>query len=57
MNKGLLTLMAGIFGLVGSYIPVLFGDNDLLGGWSIFGGVVGGLFGIWVGVKLAQRIG
>lgn len=49
--------MAGVFGLIGSYIPVLFGDNDLLGGWSIFGGVVGGLFGIWVGVKLAQRIG
>lgn len=57
MNKGLLTLMAGVFGLVGSYIPVLFGDTDLLAGWSIFGGVVGGLFGIWVGVKLAQRIG
>lgn len=57
MNKGLLTLMAGVFGLIGSYMSVLFGDNDLLSGWSIFGGVVGGLFGIWVGVKLAQRIG
>lgn len=49
--------MAGVFGLIGSYMSVLFGDNDLLSGWSIFGGVVGGLFGIWVGVKLAQRIG
>lgn len=57
MNKGLITLMAGIFGLVGSYLPVLFGDNDLLSGWSILCGVIGGLFGIWVGVKLAQRIG
>jgi len=57
MNKGLLTFMAGICGLIGSYIPVLFGDNDLLSGWSILGGVIGGLFGIWVGVKLAQRVG
>jgi hypothetical protein len=57
MNKGLLTLMAGIFGFIGSYIPVLLGDNDLLSGWSILGGVIGGLFGIWVGVKLAKRFG
>ena len=57
MNKGWLTLMAGIFGTIGAYVPVLFGDNDLLSGWSILGGVIGGLFGIWVGVKLAKRYG
>ena len=47
--------MAAIFGFIGSYIPVLLGDHDLLGGWSILGGVIGGLFGIWVGVKLSKR--
>ena len=50
-------LMAGIFGLIGAYIPVLFGDSDPLSGWSILGSVVGGLFGIWLGVKLSQRLG
>jgi hypothetical protein len=55
MDKKLLLLCAGVGGIVGSYVPVLLGDNDLLSGWSILGGCVGGLFGIWVGVKLAKR--
>ena len=55
MNKSLLIVMATIFGAIGSYVPVVFGDNDMLSGWSIIGGTVGGLFGIWVGVKLAKR--
>lgn len=55
MNKSLITFMAGLSGVVGSYIPVLLGDNSLLDGWSVLGGVIGGLIGIWVGVKLAQR--
>ena len=57
MNKGFVTLMAGLFGTVGSYIPVLLGDHELLSGWSILGGVIGGLFGIWVAVKLSKRFG
>lgn len=52
MSKSLLLLCAAIFGGIGSYAPVLFGDNDLLSGWSILGGMVGGFFGIWVGVKV-----
>lgn len=46
---------AFIFELIGNFIPMLFGDNDFFSGWSILGGLVGGLFGIWVGYKLAQR--
>jgi hypothetical protein len=57
MNKRLLLLMATIGGIVGGYIPVLFGDNELLDGWSILGGLIGGLFGIWVGVWLSKRYG
>ncbi len=42
---------------VGSFIPMLFGDNDLLSGWSILGGMLGGFLGIWAAVKLYNRIG
>lgn len=49
--KAILLLGATIFGLIGAYVPVLFGDNDLLSGWSILGSMIGGFFGIWVGYK------
>jgi hypothetical protein len=57
MNKKLLLLLATIGGIVGGYVPVLFGDNELLDGWSILAGMIGGLFGIWVGVILSKRYG
>ncbi len=57
MNKRLLTLCAGIFGLVGASVPLLWGDSDPLSGAGIIFGVIGGLFGIWVGVKLSKRFG
>jgi len=57
MNKKLLLLMATIGGAAGGYIPVLFGDGELLDGWSILTGMIGGLFGIWLGVKLSKRYG
>jgi len=50
--KQTILLCATVFGIIGSYIPVLFGDNDLLSGWGILGGMVGGFIGIWAGVKL-----
>jgi uncharacterized membrane protein YfcA len=57
MSKSFLILMATIGGAVGSYIPVLLGDNDFFDGWSILGGMIGGLVGIWLGVKLYKRFG
>jgi hypothetical protein len=57
MNKRLILLFAGIFGFIGSYVPVLLGDHDLLGGWSILGGLIGGLFGIWLGAAASKRWG
>lgn len=57
MNKKFLLLMATIFGIIGGYLPVLFGDTDPLSGSSIIGGMIGGLFGIWLGLKLAKRYG
>lgn len=57
MNKGIILLMAGIGGVVGGYLPVLFGDNSLLDGWTILTSTVGGLVGIWVGVVISKRYG
>ena len=55
--KQVILLCAAVFGTIGSYVPMLFGDNSLLGGWSILGGMIGGFFGIWAGVKLYRMIG
>ena len=47
-----------VFGAIGSYVPVLFGgDIDSMIGWSILGGLIGGIFGIWAAVKVYNLIG
>lgn len=51
MNKSLIMLLAGVGGVIGGYFPVLFGAGGL-SGWSILSSFVGGLVGIYVGVKL-----
>jgi hypothetical protein len=57
MSKRVILLFATIFGALGSYAPVLFGDTNFLDGWSILGGLVGGLLGIWVAVYISKRWG
>ena len=54
MNKGLVLLTSGFFGAGGGYLPVLFGSSGL-SGWSLIGGFVGGILGIWVGVKIGEN--
>ena len=54
MNKGLVLLTSGFCGGVGGYLPVLFGSSGL-SGWSLIGGFVGGILGIWVGVKIGEN--
>ncbi len=49
-------LMITIFGTIGSYIPVLFGDSSFLSPWSILGGAIGSFFGIWVAIKANEYI-
>jgi prolipoprotein diacylglyceryltransferase len=39
---------------IGGYIPVLLGA-DALGGWSILGGLIGGLIGVWVYLKIRNE--
>jgi hypothetical protein len=57
MSKRIILLFATVFSIVGGYVPVLFGDNELLDGWSVLGGLVGGIVGIWLGVYAAKRWG
>jgi hypothetical protein len=57
MNKRIILIFATVFGLVGSYVPVLFGDTDFFSAWSILGSLVGGIFGIWLGVVVSKRLG
>lgn len=57
MNKKLISFCAVVFGMIGGYIPSLFGDAEFLDGWTILGGLLGGLFGVWMGVVVSKRWG
>ncbi len=53
MDKKLIVLMAGVGGTVGGYLPVLLGAGSL-SGWSLLGGFIGGILGIFLGYKLSD---
>lgn len=56
MNRRLIWLATIIFGAIGAFIPVVLGvDKSGLDGWSILGGFVGGLFGVWLAVWAFKR--
>ena len=55
-EKTIVSIFAGISTTIGGCIPMLWGD-DPLGGWSILLALVGGLVGVWVGVKVGNMIG
>lgn len=57
MNKRVILLFATIFSVIGGYVPMLFGDKELLDGWGLLGGLLGGLFGVWLGVVVSKRWG
>lgn len=57
MNKRVILFFATVFGLVGGYLPILFGDTQLLDGWTVLGGLIGGLVGVWVGAVVSKRWG
>ena len=57
MNKTIILFFTIILGLVGNYLPMLFGNTDIFSGWGIFGGLIGGFFGIWLGVIVSKRVG
>lgn len=54
MNKSLLYLCMSLFGGIGGYLPVLFGDASLLSIWSILLSGVGAIIGVFVAKKLSE---
>lgn len=57
MNKLMITLGMSVGSTLGALLPQLWGDHDFLSLASITLGVVGGLLGIWAGVKLGKLLG
>ncbi len=57
MNKKAILYVAALFSVAGAYVPVLFGDTGMFSGWSILGGLIGGMFGIWATVAVLKRWG
>lgn len=55
-KKTIVSIFAGIGLTLGSLVPALWGGS-MLGGWSMLLGLVGGLGGVWVGVKVGNMIG
>lgn len=55
MNKRLIVVAATIGMVIGGTVPVVIGVDDGFGLWSILGGFIGGITGIWIGIKLANR--
>ena len=57
MNKKVILFFATVGGIVGGYVPVLFGDSEFFDGWSILAGTIGSIVGIWLGVVVSKRLG
>jgi hypothetical protein len=45
-----------VFGFIGSYIPILLFHAGGFSIWSILGGLVGSVFGIWAAIKANEYI-
>lgn len=41
---------------LGGLLSWMVGDHDLMSGWAILGGLVGGALGIWAGAKVSKRL-
>ena len=55
-KKTVIMIFMSIGMTVGAFVPLLWGGSAL-GGWSILLGLVGGIVGIWAGVKVGNQLG
>jgi hypothetical protein len=55
MQKAVMYTFITIGGVIGAYIPVLFGA-DGFSAWSVIGSTVGGFVGLYVAYKLSQSM-
>ncbi|MCA9352497.1 hypothetical protein KC866_03905 [Patescibacteria group bacterium] len=53
-SKTIIWVCVAIFGTIGGFIPLLWGDSLFSFSALTFNGI-GGLFGIWVGYKINQQ--
>ena len=56
MNKTVIMIFMSIGMTLGGLLPWMVGDHDLMSGWAILGGLVGGALGIWAGAKVSRRL-
>jgi hypothetical protein len=55
MNKLIMYTLITVGGIVGAYIPSLFGA-DGFSVWAIVGSTIGGLIGIYAAYKISQNM-
>lgn len=55
MNKKAIMFFAIVGMTLGSFVPLLWGETNLLGGMSILMSMVGGFVGICLGAWLSKR--
>jgi len=53
-TKALIYIGIFVGSTIGSWLGSLPDHGNFLGGWSILGGLVGSVAGIWAGFKLGQ---
>lgn len=54
MDKKVIYIGASVFGAIGSYLGSLLDGGSIFGLWGIFGGLVGGILGIYLAYKFQQ---
>lgn len=54
-TKSVVWVSVFIFSIIGGYIPVILGSS-FFSPWSMLGNGVGGLVGIWIGLKVGTAI-
>jgi len=54
MGRSVIGLCAGFGGFVGSYVPVVLFGASSFGLASLLFGAVGGVLGVWAGVRIAE---